>query len=134
MADVLIQQTNDEGEIECVGGVVTLTGGFESAVYLSMFGGSSEYWGNLLETDPARQYYSETEEVLNGLPATPANLRKVEQAAQRDLSWLLTTKAANSVIVSASMPGVNKINLSISISAVGLESQFEFTENWKWQS
>jgi phage gp46-like protein len=133
MTDVLIQQTNNEGDIECVGGVVTLTGGFESAVYLSLFGGSSGYWGNLLETDPARKYDGETEQALNGVPATPANLRKIEQAAQRDLSWLITTKAANTVSVSASMPGVNKITFSILISAVGLESQFEFTENWKWQ-
>jgi phage gp46-like protein len=133
MTDVLIKQTNNEGDIECVGGVVTLTGGFESAVYLSLFGGSSEYWGNLLETDPARQYDGETERAMNGVPSTPANLRKIEQAAQRDLSWLITTKAANTVSVSASMPGVNKITFLISISAVGLESQFEFTENWKWQ-
>jgi phage gp46-like protein len=133
MTDVLIQQTNNEGDIECVGGVVTLTGGFESAVYLSMFGGPSSYWGNLLETDPARHYDGETERALNGAPATPANLRKIEQAAQRDLSWLITTKAANTVSVSASMPGVNKITFLIVVSAVGLESQFEFTENWKWQ-
>jgi phage gp46-like protein len=133
MTDVLIQQTNNEGDIECVGGVVTLTGGFESAVYLSLFGGPSQWWGNLLETDPSRQYDGETEKALNGVPATPANLRKIEQAAQRDLSWLITTKAANTVSVYASMPGVNKINFLISISAVGLESQFEFTENWKWQ-
>jgi phage gp46-like protein len=133
MSDVLIKQTNNEGDIECVGGVVTLTGGFESAVYLSLFGGPSQWWGNLLETDPARQYDGETEKTLKGAPATPANLRKVEQAAQRDLSWLIATKAANTVSVSASMPGVNKINFLILISAVGLESRFEFTENWKWQ-
>jgi phage gp46-like protein len=133
MSDVLIKQTNNEGDIECAGGVVTLTDGFESAVYLSLFGGPSEWWGNLLETDPARQYDGETEKALKGAPATPANLRKIEQAAQRDLEWLTTTKAANTVSVEASMPGVNKITLLISISAVGLESQFEFTENWKWQ-
>lgn len=134
MTDVLVVQTPDEGDMECVGGTVTLTGGFETAVYLSLFGPGESWWGNLLETDPARQYRSETEAALDGSPPIPANLRAIEQAATRDLEWMVTTKAASTIDVTATMPDVNKINLSISVGAYGREESFEFTENWKWRT
>lgn len=134
MTDVLFCQTADEGDIESIGGVVSLTGGFESAVYISLFGGRGEWWGDLQETDPAYKLTGETENTLKGVAAIPANLRRVEQAAQRDLTWMKDVKAANEITVVATMPGVNKIGLSVAISARGKESIFEYTENWKWQS
>lgn len=133
MTDVLLQQTDDEGDITVSAGVVQMTGGFETAVYLSMFGGDGAWWGNTTEDDPVRKYKGETEAALAGLPATPANLRKVEQAAARDLNWLVQTRTASEVTIDASMPGLNKINLTVSVRADGVESRFEFVENWKWQ-
>ena len=139
--DVLLQQTNDDGEIEVVNGVVTMSGGLETAAYLSLFGGNEDddgslenrktWWGNLLEIDPSKKYISETQHLLQAIPSVSSNLRKIEDAAKKDLNWFLTNKIASSVAVLASIPALNRVTLSITINAEGDESEFEFTENWK---
>lgn len=142
--DVLMKQENDGGEIEFINGQPVMTGGFENATYLSFFGGNEDddgskdnpltYWGNFLEDDPSKKYISETQYLLRGLPATSANLIKIEEAMKRDLQWFLDTKTANKIEVLAIIPALNKINLSGSIFAQGKEFNFNFTENWKAMS
>lgn len=139
--DVKLFQTTDEGEITVENGLVEMSGGLETSAYLSLFGGnedddglqdsSATWWGNLDETETAREYRSETQNILRALPSTPSNLKRVKAAAERDLSWLLSENVASSVVVAVSMPGVNKIKLVIDIEARGEESRFEFVENWK---
>lgn len=139
--DVSLFQTNDGGNIEVDGGIVTMGGGLETSAYLSLFGGNEDddgradslfnWWGNLDEVSPARQYHSETQNLLQALPATSGNLRRIEDAANRDLAWFTEGRIASSLDVNASIPGVNKIKLTINIEALGEESSFEFVENWK---
>lgn len=139
--DVSLFQTNDDGEIIVEGGIVTMSGGLETSAYLSLFGGNEDddgsqdntakWWANLDEIDPARQYRSETQNLLQALAATSGNLRRIEDAANRDLAWFITNKVASTVNVAASIPGINKIKLTIDIEAQGEESSFEFVENWK---
>ena len=139
--DVSLFQSDDGGDITALDGIVTMSGGLGTAVYLSLFGGNedddgrqdspTDWWGNIDETDPAREYHSETQHLLRSLPATTGNLRRLEDAARRDLSWLESSSAASSVTVSASIPGVNRIKLEIDIEAIGEESSFEYVENWK---
>lgn len=139
--DVSLFQTNDDGNIEVVGGIVTMGGGLETSAYLSLFGGNEDddgsqnspvsWWANLDEVDPVRQHRSETQNLLQALPATTGNLRRIEEAANRDLAWFIESNVASSVNVVASIPGINKIKLTIDIEALGNESSFEFVENWK---
>jgi phage gp46-like protein len=139
--DVKLFQTDDEGDITVRDGVVEMGGGLETAAYLSLFGGNEDddgladnpktWWGNLDEIDPAKQYRSETQNLLRGIPATSGNLRRVEDAASRDLAWFVSERVASSVSVSASMPGINRIKITVDIEADGIESRFEFVENWK---
>lgn len=139
--DVVLCQTNDDGEISVVAGVVEMSGGLSTSVYLSMFGGneddggeqnsSANWWGNIDETIAERQYRSETQYLLQGIPATSANLRRIEDAAVRDLQWMLNLNIASSITVSAVIPALNRVKLIIDIEAVGEESRFEFVENWK---
>lgn len=141
MADVWLQQTLNDGDITVENGVVALSAGLETAVYLSLFGGNEDddgrpdnprnWWGNLSETDLSRQYRSETQFLLQGLPATTGNLRRLEDAAVRDLAWLLTEQVASSVQVSAGIPAINRVRLLVVIEAQGEESRFAFVENWK---
>ena len=83
MSDVLLSQTADGGEITVANGQVALTGGLESAVYLSIFGGNDsdsgqestapkQWWGNLDEPDPAGRYRGQTQYLLRALPLVPA--------------------------------------------------------------
>ena len=139
--DVLLFQTNDDGDIIVEDGIVEMSGGLETAAYTSLFGGNEDddgradnpfnWWGNIGEIDPAKQYHSETQNLLQALPATSANLRRVEDAANRDLAWFIEEKVASSVTVAASIPGLNKIKIVVKIEARGVESNFEFVENWK---
>lgn len=138
--DVLLYQTNDDGDINVDGGIVAMSGGLETAAYLSLFGGNEQddgrkdnplqWWGNLGE-DPERQYRSETQYLLRSVPAIPANLRRIEEAAVRDLGWFVSSGAATSVSAAASMPGLNKVRLAVTIEANGQPAVIEFIENWK---
>lgn len=125
MTDVLLRATNDGGEITIQGGVLLLSEGLESAAFLSLFGGNEDdpaeadatlqWWGNLLDPAPELAYRSETQYLLRSLPAIPANLRRVEQAAGRDLKWLVDTGNAQSVTAEATIPAVNRIALALVI-------------------
>ncbi len=139
--DVKLFQTIDDGNITIEGGVTEMSGGLETAAYLALFGGNEQddgrddnpnnWWGNIGEDEPARQYRSETQYLLRSLPATSGNLGKLEDAAVRDLAFFLNENIASLVSMVASIPGLNKIKLTIRIEAEGEESTFEFTENWK---
>ena len=139
--DIVLSQTDDDGEIEVVDGLVTMSGGLSTSVYLSLFGGNEDddgaqnsslnWWGNIDENQLEKQYRSEAQHILQGTPATSGNLRRVEDAAVRDLNWMLSSKVASKIAVAASIPGLNRIKLVIDIEAIGEESRFEFVENWK---
>jgi len=125
MTDVLLRQTNDGGDITIEGGLLLMSDGLETSAYLSLFGGNEDdpaqtdttlqWWGNLLEAEPARHYRSETQILLASLPAIPANLLRIEQAASRDLQWMLDTGLAQSVTVEATIPAVNRVRIGIVI-------------------
>lgn len=142
--DVVLYQSLDDGEIEVVGGVVTMDGGLQTAVYLSLFGGNFKddglannefgWWGNTLETTASRKLVSETQNLLQGIPSTANNRLRIDQAVRRDLQWMLTEKVANEIDVAVTIPGLNKIKIVVTINAIGLESTFEFIENWKASS
>lgn len=133
--DVLLFQTNDNGNISVTGGIVEMSGGLQTSVYLSLFGGNSDlqvtWWANIDEELPERQYRSELQNALDSIPSTTGNLRRIEDAAKRDLAWLVEQKVAKEVTVAASMPGINQIKLVVDIDG---DSSVEFIENWKVKS
>lgn len=135
--DVLLYQTVDDGDINIRDGLIEMSGGLQTATYLSIFGGNQEddgiggnplsWWGNLVESDPAKRYTSETQYLLAALPITSGNLLRIEDAVKRDLAWVIDTNVATSVNVSASILGLNTIKLNIDID----QERFEFVENWR---
>lgn len=139
--DVLLFQTDNGGDIVVENGLVEMSGGLETSAYLSMFGGNEDddgsdgspytYWGNLDENEESFQYRSETQNLLQSIPATSANLRRIEAAAGRDLAWFVTDKVASSVAAEASIPTLNRVKITVNIEANGVESSFTFVENWK---
>ena len=139
--DVRLFQTTDGGDVSVVGGIMAMDGGLETAAYLSLFGGNEDdaggsedmrtWWANLGENETARRYRSETQNLLQSLALVTATLRRIEDAAGRDLAWMLDEGVASSVTVAASIPGLNKVQITISIEAVGESADFVFVENWK---
>jgi len=138
--DVLLYQTPDDGDIIVEGGIVRMTGGLQTAVYTSLFGGDIRddgrddnphtWWGNIGVTETAERYVSRTQNLLAGLPVTSGNLGRIEDAAAVDLAWLLDLGIASAVDVTATIPAVNTVQLDVTITAEGEESSFTFVENW----
>lgn len=126
MTDPLLRQTNDGGDLTIENGLVLMSEGLETAAYLSLWGGNeddagddasraAQWWGNIGEADAAFVYRSETQNLVRALPAVPSNLKRIEQAAARDLAWLVPAGLALSVDVAASIPAVNRVRLEVSI-------------------
>lgn len=144
--DVLIYSTEDGGEINFNDGVIEMTGGFESIVYLLLFGGNREddgtkatekkqWWGNLLESNnPERKLTSRFQNLLFGLPATPANLKRLQAAAEQDLSVLTSEKICDKIDIELYISAKNRIAGEIILwknEQKLYETKFE--ENWKAQ-
>lgn len=140
MTDVRLLQTNDGGEIEIKNGLVTMSDGLYEAVYLSCFGGNErdsgldgdryQWWGNIGEPVSARRYRAETQHLLRSMPAIPANLKRVQEAAERDLTWMVETRLATLVSALASMPALSRVRLRINV-IIG-DRRFESVINERW--
>lgn len=138
--DVHLYQTNDGGTIDFVNGLAVMSDGLESAVYLSLFGGNEldsgeeatdaqQWWGGLDETDESRQYRSRTQYLLRALPAVSANLRKLEDAMQDDLAWMLDS-FVTSIEATASLTAPRRVSLEIVVTIGDSEYTFDFEESW----
>jgi phage gp46-like protein len=137
VTDVLLRQTNDGGEITVENGLTLMSEGLETSAYLSLFGGNDDdggdtagervqWWGNLGETEAARTYRSETQALTRSIPAVPANLRRIEQAAARDLAWMLAEGVALSVDVSARIPALGRVAIDVIIVTPKTQIQLSF--------
>lgn len=123
------------------GGITTLTAGMGNAAYFAMFGGNKDdtgqpgdpknWWGNIDEPNPSRQYHSETQRILDGLPATSGNLVVLQEAVNRDLAFFLTDGIASSVEAVVRITAPKRVAIVVDIEANGERSQFTFTENWE---
>lgn len=140
--DVRLYQTDDGGEVDFVAGEPTITDGLETAVYLSLFGGNAEdsglqaderkqWWGNLVEPEAAFRYRSETQHLIEALPATTGNMRRIEDAALRDVAWLVTSGVAQSAKCAVGIPALNQVHLYLEFLINGQVVPVEFTKAWK---
>jgi hypothetical protein len=152
MSDIRLFHQADGGNLEFDGPDdpttdIKLDTGLETAVYLSWYGGNEHdhglvrddnepghnhnfrWWGNLGES-PERQMISETAHLLLSLPATSNNLLLVEDAAKRDVQWMLDGEYASELAVSVALIAKDRIRLTAQIIinkqqfAVAFESQW----------
>lgn len=138
MPDVNLFHEEDGGECTVENGAPELSNGFASAGYLSLFGGNEDdsgltgddakqWWGNLDEPVEARRYRSETQYLMRSLPLVPANLRRVEDAAGRDLGWMVAEFGA-SITALATIPARNRMRLKVDILINGELTSFTYDE------
>lgn len=137
MSDVYHFQTTDGGEIELINGIFTLGQDLATALYYSMFGGNSDdpgesdttktWWPNLGETDPARQYRSKTQYLLQGIPATTSNLVRIKNAVEQDIQWAVDDGTLEDLVVSVAIPALNRVYIRIEATVGTLE----LVESWE---
>lgn len=141
MSDVLLVQTNNDGDVIYKDGDLVIDNGIRTYTYLCLFGGNNddngfsntnlEWWANLNERDPAYKYRSETQYLLDSIPLIPANLRRIEKAAKADLQELINDEVdpfiliASDINVNASIPSINTLKLVIDID----DLEIIFVEN-----
>lgn len=142
LSDVRLYHTLNGGEIDFVNGEPVMSDGLEMAVYLSFFGGNAEdsglpsdvlkqWWGNFSELNTARWMRSETQYLLNTLPPTTGNLRRIELATKNDLAWMQSQSLVRDVQSQASMPARNTISIDVAIEvAPGKVERFNFPRSW----
>ena len=141
MTDFLLFLDPDGGNIEVIEGEPTLTDGPESAAILSLFGGNTDdaglsgtnrkqWWANFVETDDAKRLRSRTQFLLNTIPANSGNLARIEDAMRSDLAWMVDLLAAV-VTVSASIPTLGRVLLSVSLEFDGKKTAFKLSAPWK---
>lgn len=141
MTDVLVEQTPDGGEIEIINGLVTLTGGFQTAFYYALFGGNKDddgtensvnnWWGNLVETDTTLHYRSKTQNILQTLVPTSGNLLRLEAAIKKDLDVFIQIGAVSTIEASAALIDVRKVEITIDVVADGENIEIKYIENWR---
>ncbi len=132
--DVHLCQTDNDGDITVVDGIIEMRDGIETTVYLALFGGnnndsggtSRQWWGNLSENEPAKRYTSETQYLLETIPPISSNRQRIEDAIRRDLQFLLTEGIATTIEVSATLPSINNILIDVQID----DERLSFTEDW----
>lgn len=140
--DIRLFQTGDGGNITMVSNSdVTLTGGFETDFYMSLFGGNEDddgsdastksAWMNLLEDDPAFHFRSRTQYLLISLPLVSGNLRKIEDAVKIDLKPYVDSGAITELAVAVSITGPRKVKIRITALADGKQIDIAFLSNWQ---
>lgn len=139
--DLLLFQSDDDGDIEFIAGQPTMSDGLATSAYLSLFGGSERdsgltdgepytWWANTEEPVAERRQRSQLQALLQQIPATPANLRRVEDAALADLAWMGDALDAT-VAVEASMPALDTVSINVAITIGDAKPyEYDFASTW----
>ena len=108
--DLLLRDTPDGGDIIVEDGLFKDDRMFDTAVYLSLFGGNKDddgkvensrtWWGNTLPlADESEKLISRFQALITRTPMTTKTIREAEVAAELDLQWLVKEGLADRIIV-----------------------------------
>ena len=124
--DVKLIITKEGFDIDLKDNFVEMTRGFESAIFLSLFGGNEEddyseatnknqFWGNNLQNNESGKYRSRTLKFINGSVANAQNLQLLEQNILLDLNWFIEENIADTVDVNCYIPAFNELKIEIKL-------------------
>lgn len=127
--DVLLFQTLNGGDISITDGIVKMTEGLETAVYLSLFSPKDWFCNDAAET-PVEKLSSQTEEVINNKPQSSKNYQLLVQAVNADLKWLIDNGNANNIDVAVSSDGLNRVSISVTIEQDSSSTNITLPVEW----
>jgi phage gp46-like protein len=142
--DLLLAETPDGGEAAIENGLFACDRSFNTAVYLSLFGGNKDdngkvrnnktWWGNTLPgTAENEKLVSRFQAAISGLPMTTKNIQEAENAAGLDLKWITDEGIADKITVSGRAVTRNKFLLFVDIQSGG-KSIYENTFSLFWKA
>ena len=126
----MLEDTPDFGEIKIENGLFVNDQTFNTAVYLSLFGGNANdngkvknkqtWWGNTLPgTMENEKMVSRFQAVVTGLPMTTKNILQAEAAAELDLKWIIAESIADKIKATGKSAGKNKFEIAVEIKSHG---------------
>ena len=142
MFDVSFYENGNGGDIEKSQTDIVGTTGLFNIIYFALFGGMIEpeneltnqegqtprfdYWANdlLFSENESQQYRGNTERILAQTVTNSAGLSQLEDAANSDLEPF--SEIFDLVSVTATVAGVDKINLAIKVQEPTGQSLFSF--------
>jgi phage gp46-like protein len=144
MTDLKIIDIGNGGDAVLQGNDFVTIDGFQTMVYLALFGGNVQsstigerpeneqqfdWWGNrLLFNDNQKiMFNSQTEKLLNEIALNSSSRVKVEQTVRSDLSFM---NDFADVSVRAAITDVNRIEILIKISQPNNQQDKEFIYIW----
>lgn len=105
-----------------------LTGGLDTAVYLSLF--TPPWWGNSISSQAER--YTSTIPELYGQPLTNQTRLSVIAAARDSLQWLLDEGIAGEIEIEAEIPKAGNLYVSVTIHETGREAETTLAYGVNW--
>lgn len=132
--DIALYHTPDGGEMTIINGEPVMDAGFETATYLSLFGGDGEsHWMHEYQSE-SEKVYGKFYNFIRGNTKTVANLNKAEDLAKQDLQWFIDDGIADTIIVSITSLSANDIELESQL-LLNCEtlSENKFKINWGYQ-
>jgi phage gp46-like protein len=141
--DLLLVSTPDGGEVEIKDGHFVSDQAFNTAVYLSLFGGNKDdpgtvknnktWWGNLLPAaSDSEKMVSRFQAFITAQPMSTKNILAACNNAELDLAWIKDEGIADRITVSGQAGRGNRFNLTVSIEADG-ESIYDNTFVLFWK-
>lgn len=128
--DVLLFDAQDGAEISIINGLITMDKGFNSAVYLSLFGGDKDdtgevvnnntWWGNKIQNISGNEkLVSRFQAFITSVPLITKNVELAEHKVKQDLQWMIDDGIADSIEAEIQVVGRKDINLKIVIAKYG---------------
>jgi hypothetical protein len=140
MADLLIIETGNGGDVVLNGNDFVLIDGLSNMPYLAMFGGnvevssdgeSNDWWGNslLMFNEPDIQYISVLERTLKNIALSSSSIQTIKRAVAEDLAFM---QDFSDIKIDIQLIGIDRISIYLKITKLdGLEI-VEF--NYLWDS
>lgn len=140
--DVLLVSTPDGGDIVLNDGLIADCRNFDTAAYLSLFGGNRDdpdrrpretWWGNLVPGTKSEEWmHSEFGATVEARALTAASLRASAQAAERDLAWIKDKAGADDVDVRISAEDSKRVVLAVDVTQDGQNiGRGEYAFQWQ---
>ncbi len=123
--DLLLIDTPDGGDLVIETGILQPDRRFDTAVYISLFGGNKEdsgkvktnktWWGNTLEDNETNKIVSRFQFIITAMPLTIKNIKAAEAAAKMDLQWIIDQGIADKIEAEGRTAENNFFTLAIKI-------------------
>lgn len=120
MVDIEFIETGDGGDFKYdENGYLNPVYGLKNQVYLALFGGQEDWWGNDL-MKPENQFLSTFEKTINEVVLNSSGISKLVNSAKEDLKYL---EAYAEIEVEGSIPDYNRFKLVVYLTEPGKQTE-----------